>query len=240
MVLNETTKRKKICLFSIGAVLLCGVVALCVYGIFFGGLTQEEKEYKKDPSEQNLIELCNSLMFTEQYDKKIEYMPEALKLDEENYEKIYEKTTPAKGQDGNEMKSYSAYREMIMEYMFAYIHTKRYDELQEIFPEMFTLTITKSMHIEFGQRLKAENLTDSDYKLFLKMLEECELGYIEPGKDTFYQLSEKQLNMSTRSLIYLLLGDRESSDIWSQKASEYNKWYLSVIKDKIAKGEITK
>lgn len=234
MVLIETKKRKKICLFSLGAVLLCGVIALCAYGIFFGGLTQEEKEYKKSPSEQNLIELCNSLMFTEQYDKKIEYMPEALKLDEEDYEKIYEKTTPAKGQDGNEIKSYSAYREMIMEYIFAYIHTKRYDELQEVFPKTFCTIVGRIASANFKEHLlETEELSESDYRLFLKMLEDCEADYIEPNLENGDELFEKQQNMRMQAEIHLILGEQEQHKKLSQKISDYNKWYFENFKEEM-------
>ena len=241
MALAKISKGRKICLFSLGAVILCGVIALCVYGIFSGGLTQEEKAYRKDPSEHNLIALCNSLMFTEQYDKKIEYIPKVLELDEKTFEEQYEKTKPAKQLDGEELGAYSAYREVLMEYLFAYIHTERYDELRTEFPEIFHLIVTRSADMNFGQHLgQTENLSDSDYRLFLEMLDECELGYIEPDKGSWDNLIEKQFNMETKAVIYLLLGDQEQYEYWDQKASEYNQWYLSVLKDKIAKGEIKK
>lgn len=217
-------KSKKLLIWIMCFIVVAFAVSGC--GSAANRIEDLENKYLESQEEKDLVTLCSWLMFTDSYEKKIQYFRKAINMDEETFEQQYNVAN-------NSIESYDAYQEMIVEYMFAYIYTKRYDELKEIFPELFHKMIECNAILELDEHiLQGKKLTEEEYQPFLNLLEEYEPEYIEPKMETRTQLLEKQTYMDTRAHIYLSLGNQEQYEYWSQKAMEYNQWWISVLKEK--------
>ena len=216
----------KILTLGICCILLIVTIAGC-------GATNSETEklestYLESGDEKDLVILCNNLLNTKQYEKKMQYFSKIIDMEKEEFEVVYE-SVDVKQQPrdiyGTEMGALDAYCEIFAQYLLAPVMMEDYDLYKKIFPDTWRFTEKEQIGAtSFIEYMRGSKLPEEGYQVIISTFQENFPEDIENAPNDAALQRKIVLNYNGQAFTYLNSGDEKSCDEILKKVNQFKQW----------------
>lgn len=191
-----------------------------------------EFKYKLTNDSTDLINLCIQNIDSFNYDKKIYYLSKAVEIDD--FIKISKENQLFISQNEDSTQAAeNTYYCILTECMFSYIYAEKYDEFDEVFPNLYKkLCIDYQSTSYFYAWIKQTNkISKKGYQHIIKALEDNAPPLVEIVPENKDELRWYSENLSMRSVAYLYMGDEATSKKLNDECVRISEELISKMKE---------
>lgn len=202
----------KILTLGICCILLIVTIAGC--GVTNSKTEKLESTYLESSDEKDLVILCNNLLNTKQYEKKMQYFSKIIDMEKEEFEVVYE-SVDVKQQPrdiyGTEMGALDAYCEIFAQYLLAPVMMEDYDLYKKIFPDTWRFTEKEiGGATSFYEYMRDSKLPEEGYQVIISTFQENFPKDITNAPNDVALWRKVTLNYEGQAFAYLCSGDEEN------------------------------
>lgn len=219
-------KLKNTILTGICCVVLIAILTGC--SIPSSKIENLERTYLESGSEKDLVILCNGLLNTKEYSKKLTYYPKILDMKQKDFETICD-PLPEEQQPrdfyGRTMFSNIAYNEIFAQYLFAPVMMGDFDLFRELFSDRWSFTDSNPIGAtQFFEYMGNNKLPDEGYDVILSAFQENFPEDITNAPNDAMLWRKVVLNYQGQSFAYAYSGDMKNHDAIQKKCDEFEQW----------------